>query len=205
MFDRLRGIVRWVLAEFGPLVVFWILALAFGTKTAIAGSLLYILGDSLWRWRRGLKFTRLYLLVSGLTLVFGGIDLVSATPFMLKYEGVITNVVVGLAFVTGARGPKPLLQEVAEQRQGSPFEARPDITRFFQIFTLLWAGYFFVKAGFYLAVGEMMPMTQAMAVRSVVGSISLGLMTALSITQGRRLFMLCRWMGLLPPAPEATH
>lgn len=52
MFDRLLGLIRWVLAEFGPLVAFWVLMLAFGIKIAIAGSLIFILGDSLWRWSR---------------------------------------------------------------------------------------------------------------------------------------------------------
>jgi intracellular septation protein A len=198
MRDKMLGAARWVLADFGPLVVFWILVLAAGIKTAIAGSVLFILGDALWRWRRGLKFTRIYLLTSGLTLVFGAVDLLSATPFMLKYESVVTNVVTGLAFVAGARGPRPIVQELAEQRQGAPFEDRADIVRFFQIFTLLWAAYFFVKAGFYLVVGQMMPMAEAMAVRSVVGTASLGLMIVLSVTQGRRLFSLCRRMGLLP-------
>jgi intracellular septation protein A len=198
MRDKMLGAARWVLADFGPLVVFWILVLAAGIKTAIAGSVLFILGDVLWRWRRGLKFTRIYLLTSGLTLVFGAVDLLSATPFMLKYESVVTNVVTGLAFVAGARGPRPIVQELAEQRQGAPFEDRADIVRFFQIFTLLWAAYFFVKAGFYLVVGQMMPMAEAMAVRSVVGTASLGLMIVLSVTQGRRLFSLCRRMGLLP-------
>lgn len=152
-----------------------------------------------------MAFTRLYVLVSALTLVFGSIDLVSATPFMLKYEGVITNVVTGVAFVLGSRGPRPLIQELAEQRQGAPFPDRPDLTRFFQIFTLLWAAYFFIKAGFYLAIGAMMPMAQAMGVRSVVGGISLELMTALSVTQGRRLFFLCQRLRLLPAVSEASR
>ena len=202
MLDQVLGAARWVMADFGPLVVFWILYLAVGIKAAIAGSVVFILGDSLWRWRRGLAFTRIYLLTSGLTVVFGAVDLLSATPFMLKYESVVTNVVTGLAFVAGARGPRPIVQELAEQRRGERFEHRPDIVRFFQLFTLVWAAYFFVKAGFYLAVGQMMPMAEAMAVRSVVGSASLGLMIVLSFTQGRRLFLLCQWMGLLPPVAE---
>jgi hypothetical protein len=204
VFDRMLSSIRWVFAEFGPLAVFWALDLGFGLKTAIAGSVLFIVGDSLWRWLRGLTFTRLYLLISGLTLVFGAIDLLSATPFMLKYEAVITNIVTGAAFVAGARGPRPIVQELAERRQGAPYADRPDITRFFQLFTLLWAVYFFVKAGFYLAVGQMLPMVQAMAVRSIVGSASLALMMALSFTQGRRLFLLCQRMGLLPSAPATT-
>ena len=204
MLHQMLGAARWVMADFGPLVVFWILLLAFGIKTAIAGSVVFILGDCLWRWCRGLAFTRIYLLTSGLTVVFGVVDLLSATPFMLKYEGVVTNVVTGLAFAAGARGPRPIVQELAEQRRGERFEHRPDIVRFFQ-FTLGWAAYFFVKAGFYLVVGQMMPMAEAMAVRSVVGSASLGLMIVLSFTQGRRLFLLCQRMGLLPPVAEPTR
>jgi intracellular septation protein A len=204
MRDKLFGAARWVLADFGPLVVFWILVLAAGIKSAIAGSVLFILSDALWRWRRGLTFTRIYLLTSGLTVVFGAVDLLSATPFMLKYESVVTNVVTGFAFVACARGPRPIVQEFAEQRQGARFENRLDIVRFFQLFTLVWAAYFFVKAGFYLIVGQMMPMAEAMAVRSVVGSASLALMIVLSLTQGRRLFLLCQRMGLLPSAAGPT-
>jgi intracellular septation protein A len=205
MLNRLFRALRWVVVEFGPLVVFWGLDLSLGLKVAIGGSLLFIVGDSLWRWRRGLKFTRLYLLVSGLTMTFGAVDLLSPTPFMLKYEAVITNLVTGAAFVVGSRGPRPIIQELAEQRQGAPYADRPDLTRFFQLFTLLWAAYFFLKAGFYLAVGQMMPMVQAMAVRSVVGSASLAVMTLLSFTQGRRLFLLSQRLGLLPSPSEPTR
>lgn len=198
------GALRWVLADFGPLLMFWALNLAFGLKPAIAGSVLFILADSLWRWRRRLPFTRIYILASVLTVVFGSVDLLSATPFMLKYEAVITNMFTGLAFVAGARGSRPLIMELAEQRQGSPFPQRPDVTRFFQLFTLLWAGYFFLKAGFYIVVALLMPLTQAMVVRSVVGGTSLALMVAVSVTQGRRLFRLCQWMGLLPQVPAPS-
>jgi hypothetical protein len=53
-----REVARWVIADFGPLIMFWILDLAFGLKIAIAGSVLFILGDALWRWRTGVRFTR---------------------------------------------------------------------------------------------------------------------------------------------------
>ena len=81
---KLAAAARFVLAEFGPLIVFWALALTLGVKPAILGSILFIVADAAWRWRKGLAFTRLYLLTSGLTHVFGAIDLMSATPFMLK-------------------------------------------------------------------------------------------------------------------------
>jgi len=54
----MRGALRWILADFGPLLIFWALNLTVGLKPAIAGSMLFILADSLWRWRRGITFTR---------------------------------------------------------------------------------------------------------------------------------------------------
>src|SRR5580658_5847351 len=114
--SQLLAVVRFALAEFGPLIVFWTLATTFGATPAILASILFIVADAAWRWRKGLKFTRLYLLVSSLTLVFGLIDLSSTSPFMLKYEAAVSNVATGIMFIVGALGEKPILQEAAEQR-----------------------------------------------------------------------------------------
>lgn len=197
---KIRAAARFVLGEFGPLIAFWLLAATLGVKQAIAGSLVVIAADAIWRRARGASFTRLYLLSSGLTLVFGAVDLLSIKPFMLQYESVVTNIATAIAFVIGAFGEKSLIQEAAEQRQGA-FPDTAEVRRFFQLFTLLWAAYFFVKAGFYLWTATTMPLTEAMALRSLVGGVSLGAMIALSVTQGRRMFFLCRRLGLLPP-PE---
>lgn len=200
--SKLVATARFVLAEFGPLIVFWALAATLGVKPAIAGSILFIVAEAVWRRRKGLAFTRLYLLTSSLTLVFGLIDLAAATPFMLKYEAAVSNVAVGLAFVAGAMGEKPILQEAAEQRASETIPDTGEIRAFFRLFTLVWAGYFFVKAVFYVWIVWTLPMLEAMAIRSVVGSVTLGLMIALSVTQGRRFFFLCRRLGLLPKPEE---
>ena len=201
---RLLAVLRFALAEFGPLIVFWTLAATLGVKPAILGSILFIVVDAAWRGAKRLKFTRLYLLTSALTLVFGLVDLASTSPFMLKYEAVITNAATGLAFVAGALGEKPIIQEVAEQR-GETFVATREVRAFFRIFTLVWAAYFFLKAGAYFWMAWTLPMLEAMALRSVAGGASLGLMIAVSATQGRRLFFLCRRLGLLPKPDEPAQ
>ncbi len=201
--SRFYAVARFAFAEFGPLIVFWGLAATLGVKPAILGSVLFIVADAVWRRRKGLPFTRLYLLTSGLTLVFGLVDLASTSPFMLKYEAAVTNVATGLAFVAGAFGEKPMLQEVAEQR-GENFVATAEIRAFFRLFTLIWAAYFFLKAAFYVWAVWTLPMLEAMALRSVIGGLSLGLMIAMSVTFGRRLFFLCRRLGLLPPPQART-
>jgi intracellular septation protein A len=199
--QRLRAVLKFILWEFGPLVVLLALSSAFGLKVAIAGTIAFILIDAARRLRRHIPFTRIYLLSSGLAIIFGTIDLMSQTPFMLKYEAVITNVATGIAFVAGSRGEKPMLQEIAEQRGGT-FPDRPDVRYFFRLFTLLWAAYFFVKAGVYLWLGAVLPLQRAIVLRSVIGGVSLGVMLVVSITQGRRLFFLCRRLGLLPVVQE---
>jgi intracellular septation protein A len=203
LLPNLARAARFGLREFGPLIAFWGVNWYFGIKIAIAASLAVIVGESLWRWRRGERFTRLYLLVSGLTAVFGAIDLSITTPFLIKYEAAVTNLATAAAFVIGAFGDKPMLQEVAEQRAAETFPATAEVRRYFQLFTLAWAVYFFAKAAFYAWAVWRLPLTEAIALRSLVGGVSLGLMSAISITQGRRLFFLCRRLGLLPP-PETA-
>jgi intracellular septation protein A len=200
--SKLAAVARFALAEFGPLIVFWLLTLAFGVKPAILGSIVFISADAVWRSRKGLTFTRIYLLISVLTLVFGFVDLAATSPFMLKYEAAVSNVVTGVAFVVGALGEKPILQEVAEQR-GEKFVATDEVRTFFRLFTLVWAAYFFLKAILFAWMAWTMPMLEAMALRSVIGGVSLGLLIAISATQGRRLFFLCRRFGLLPKALPA--
>jgi intracellular septation protein A len=205
--SALIALVRFAVFEFGPLAVFLILSSTLGVKAAIAGSIAAIVLDSAWRWRRGATFTRLYLVTSGLTLAFGAIDLVAATPFMLAYEAPLSNLATAAAFFVGAMGEKPMLQEVAEQRQGETYPATAEVRRFFQILTLVWAIYFLAKAALYVWLASTMPLPEAVALRSLIGGVSLGLMIALSATQGRRLFFLCRRLGLLPgpePTPEGA-
>jgi len=203
--NKAIAVARYAAREFGPLIVFRATAAWFDVKAAIALSILTIVLESAWRWRRGESFTRLYVLVSGLTLVFGCVDLVATNPFMLKYEAVVTNFATGVAFVIGACGEKPMLQEFAQRRATTPFPATSEVRRFFQLFTGLWAAYFFAKAALFGWLAWTLPFTEAMALRSLIGGASLALLSALSVTQGRNLFFLCRRLGLLPlasPGPE---
>ena len=51
--SRLLPVIRFALAEFGPLIVFWMLAATLGVKPAILGSILFIVVDAAWRRRAG--------------------------------------------------------------------------------------------------------------------------------------------------------
>ncbi len=152
---RVRAALTFVLWEFGPLILLLTLSALFSLRVAIAGTILFILIDAVRRLWSHIPFTRIYLLSSGLALIFGTIDLFSQTPFMLRYEAVITNLMTGAAFVVGARGDRPMLEEIARQR-GHTFPDRADVRHFFRLFTLLWACYFLAKAAIYLWLGAVL-------------------------------------------------
>jgi len=198
--QALLRFVRYVFLEFGALIVFWVTLYTAGIKPAIGASVVFIVLDGSYRWWRRQPVTRIYLLTSGLVVVFGGIDLLAANPFMIKYEAVINNTATGLFFAAGARGEKSLIQEVAEKR--SQFPDRADVRYFFRILTLAWAAYFFAKAAVYLWLGMIFPLKEALELRTVLGGVSLACMFGLSLV-GRPLFFLCRRLGLLPVETEA--
>ncbi len=189
------------LLEFGPLLIFWILLWTVDLKIAIGVGVACMLADAAYRRWRGLPITRLYLLSSGLTLLFGCIDLFAQTPFMLKYEDVITSTVIATALAWGARGEKSMIQGLVEQQQGDAFEDGADIRRFFKLFTLLWAGYFLLKAAVYLWLGEILPIEEALTVRPVIGMASLGVMLLLSF-RAQWLFDFALKLGLLPKVAD---
>ena len=202
--DRIKAVIGFITAEFSPLIGFLVLSWMFGLKVAIAGTLAIVAVDTGWRLWKRVPFTRTYILFVTLTVGFGIIDLLSAAPFMLKYEAAIANIVTSGVFILGAVGPKPLIQEVAEQREGRPYTS--DAVRiFFRGFTLVWAAYFALKAAFYFWIASTLPMTEALALRSLVGSLSLGVMLLLSYTQGRRAFFLCQRWGWLPAVPPVDE
>jgi intracellular septation protein A len=201
--SKLAAALRFIFAEFAPLIVFWALTVTLGVKGGIAGSLAAILIDSASRRMQRRPFTRLYLVVSFLTLAFGTVDLFAKTPFLIVYEAPITNLLTGAAFVVGAFGAKPMVQELAEARPNANIPQTQEVRRFFRLFTLIWAAYFFLKALIYLWIAATLPLTEALALRSAGGALSLGVMIALSVTQGRRLFGVFRWLGWLG-AHEAT-
>jgi intracellular septation protein A len=199
--QRFLPALRSGLLEFGPLLTFWVLLWTVDLKIAIGVGVACMLVDAAYRRWRKLPITKLYLLSAGLTLLFGCIDLFAQTPFMLKHEDVITSVVIAVAFAWGARGEKSMIQGIVEQQQGDAFEDGPDIRRFFKLFTMLWAGYFLLKAGVYLWLGEILPIDQALTVRPMVGMVSLGAMILLSM-KAQLLFDLAVEAGLLPKVAD---
>lgn len=195
----LRGLFH----TFGGLVLYWTTLLAFGVKPAIAITLLYIVGEGGWRLTTHRPFPPLWLFANGAALLFGAIDLWAHTPFMIRYEGAIINLITAGAFAFGAFGPEPLVLRIARQRKPDIPADRPEVIRFFRAFTIAWALYFVARAGAFLWIMSAFPLVQALAIRTAVAWISLGFMLLASFN-GRRVFAACQRLGFFNPGREQS-
>ena len=195
---RLLGTLRYAFAEFGSVIVFVVGLYAFGIKPAIVATIVWVVGDAIRRAVRRIGFPQTWLFANGLVVVFGAVDLYAATPFMLRYEPVVTNALTGLVFAAGAFGEKPVIQLLAEAR-GRSFPEGAEFRRFFQWLTFIWVAYFALKAAVYYWLATHLTLEEAMPIRAVVGPGSLAVLLALSF-RSRPLFLLLRRLRLLPAA-----
>ena len=186
---------------FGGLGLYWLFLLTNGVKAAIAAVLAFVIIEGGWRLWRGMPFPPLWLIANGAALVFGTIDLMALTPFMLRYEGAIVNLATAGAFALGAFGSEPLVLRLARHYRSDIPPNRPEIIRFFRAFTIAWSLYFVVRAGVTVWIMSHFLLVCALSVRAAFGWMSLGAMMAISFN-GRRVFALCRWFGLFAPARE---
>ena len=210
--NRLRRIALALLCDFGGLIVFWIVMWRFDLKAAIAATILFVVLDGVRRLIQRERPPKLYVFATALALAFGVIDLRAQTPFMIRYEGAITNTIIAGLFAWDAFARKPMIQEFAEQSIGAPFAPdRTGIRRYFRAWTLVWAGYALLIAGFFLWTALSLPLKQALAVRALIGtSTSLGLLFV-SMAFGRPIFEFCRRLGMFrdqepgPPVFAGVH
>jgi uncharacterized membrane protein len=198
---RLFSFLMAVFHTFGGLILYWTVLLSFGIKPAIAVVLGFIVVEGGWRLATRRPFPPLWLLANGAALVFGAIDLWARTPFMIRYEGAIINLMTAAVFLVGASGREPLVLRIARQRKPDIPAGRPEVVRFFRAFTLAWALYFVARAGAFLWIMSAFPLAKALAIRAAVSWVSIGVMLLLSFN-GRRVFDACQRLGLFQPVKD---
>lgn len=197
-FKKLLGTAAF---DFGGVIVFYLLFATIGLRAAIIGTLVFVPLDAARRHWLGIGFPRLYILSTAMVLIFGSIDVFSKTPFMLKYEGSVTETLVGIAFAIGARG-KSIIEELVLQQQ--PDFRIPHRRRYFQLVTATWSLYFFCMAGFYLWVGLHSTLGHAVIIRQVAGIAGSMAMAVFSFS-GSFAAGIYKALGLLPREADPDY
>ena len=186
--------------DFGGVIVFYLLLATVGLRAAIAGTLVFVPLDAWRRHALHIGFPRLYILSTSLVLVFGLIDVFSRQPFMLKYEGAVTETIVGITFAIGSRG-RSIIEELVLQQQ--PDYSIPHMRRFFQLITRSWSIYYLCMACFFLWVSQHFTLVHAVGIRQVSSLIGAMAMALFSFS-GRFASRLFQSLGLLPPDDAAA-
>jgi uncharacterized membrane protein len=200
---HLRAFVAFLFKNFGPLLGFYAGQHLWGLRGGIAVGGAVTVGELVYQLARRQKLTQLFLLSASLTLGFGAIDLWLTEPRFLRFESVVSNVIVGTYFAASLVGAKPMLEELYERniRPGAP--ARPQVKAYLRGLTFVWAGYFFAKAGLYTWLAMRYPLERAMAIRSVVGVASFGALLVGERLVRKPLFKTLAARGLLGEVEEA--
>ncbi|MDG6094718.1 septation protein IspZ [Acetobacter sp. AN02] len=183
---------------FGGLILYWVAFFTFGVKAAIAAALVFIVIEGSWRLVTRRPFPPLWLVVNSVAVIFGVVDLRAATPFMIRYESSITNLLFAAIFAAGAVGSEPLIMKFA--RQGGRLDEEelqsPELIRFFRFFTLAWATFYVFRSMAFLWIMSSYPLTEGLIIRKIVSLVSFGVMILISL-QGERVFRMCQAAGFL--------
>ena len=202
--NRVTGVLKFVFANFGPLVVFYATNHFYGLMTALVVSVIFSIGEICWKMYRREKLTMMFKYSATITLIFGGVDLFLQQSVLFKYEAALTNIFTGLFFASTLRGDTSLIEEFARKQVGDkPFTI--DHHWYFRFLTGLWAFYFFVKAAVYCWLASRYSLEKAMLIRAVVGNVSQYALMGFSMFGARPVFMLLRKFKLLPSMRVAAN
>lgn len=172
--NKWRAAARFLLESFGPLIVFVacehaISLLAAIVSSIVTGTILVVL--QIARDRKVSPFTAY---VAASVAVFGALDLKYRTGFFVKIEPALGNVLTGLFFVGTVALGRPLLVELVEKQRGKPLADRGKL--YIRALTVAWGLFFFVRASAYVWMAYHLTIDQALAIRSIAGPASFGVM-----------------------------
>jgi intracellular septation protein A len=172
--SRARGVVRFVLESFGPLIAFVALEHTVSLFAAIVSSIVcgvILVAIQIVRDRKISPFTA-YVALS--VAVFGALDLKYQSGFFVKLEPALGNTFTGLFFLGTVLVGRPVIAELAQKQRKEPFTEGG--VAYLRALTIAWGLFFFLRAAVYVWMAYRLTIDQALAIRSVAGPISFGVM-----------------------------
>ena len=148
-------------------------------------------------WKKE-PITTIFKFTVAMTLIFGAVDLYSQESFLFKYEPAITSLLTGGFFIWSMRGGRSLLQDfynASPQAKERPLTR--DLIGYFRLVTVVWTGYFVLKAGAYVWMAQVYTIEQGLLIRTLVGTVSLYVMLGITLLAGRFLFPTLQRRGWL--------
>lgn len=195
---RFQRLLQFIWEDFGPIVVFQIAYRIGGYRLGTEAAMIVAVSECWILWRKGQRPTMIFMMSTGLCLIFGTLDLcLNSTAFSI-FEAPLINFFIAGVFAVSLRNEKSIVQELVEQRKDFSRFPAEDLRFFFGSFTLLWAAYYFVRAWAFLWVNLHTDISNGLLWRLGVGNISLLAMIGISTVGGRPLWLLAHKYRFLP-------
>jgi intracellular septation protein A len=189
-----------LLADFAPLLVYYGAEYVWGLQVALVLSIAWVFGECAYKVARRQPFTLFFVFTSGITILFGAIDLYLQRNALFRYEPVATNFLVGAFFLSTLFFGKALIQEMAEKQGRALGPLDPDKVYYFRFLTVVWSIYFWAKAAAYLWIARQYSMEQLTLVRIFAGSASMYALLFASVALSRPIRRGLYRLGLAPSA-----
>lgn len=129
-----------LIVDFGPLLVFFIINLAYGIYAATVGLIVVMPVAMLLSWRMNKAISPMLWLSTILIFTFGGLTLYFADERFIKLKPTILFTVFGLVLLSGWLRKKPLVKHLLDP-------ALPSVTNdVWLVLTRNWGFFFLIKA-----------------------------------------------------------
>lgn len=166
-----RNTVGFVFKNFAAPIAFLVTFYGVGEKPAIAVAviiaLIQLLFHLIFRW----PITAFFGLATFFTLIFGGTDLLIASPRYFRLEGFAQNLCIGVLFLYTLKTHRSMIWRLA---MAIPEEYRPALhredERYLARLTLVWALYFILKAVAFLILAFEVDLGKLYVIRTTIGT-----------------------------------
>lgn len=190
-----------LMANLGPLVVFYAFDWTLGLKPAIVAASVYSIGEVAWKLYRREPITMLFKVVATTTVGLGLIDIVLASPRFFSWEASVTNAAFGLWFAwLMVRGPGPLLEELLRLRPELGDQlGLPRLTGMVRVMLAMTVAYHVVTGVAYAWIAWTYPVEEAVGLRALFANVSLIPFLGAVFFGLHPLHVLASRRGWLPP------
>lgn len=196
--------VRWVLLNFGALIVFQLTKHFLELKWAIAISMAYAVAEILWLKSRRQTVSPFMLFSLAVVLVFGGLDLWLENEFFMKLESGLMNLMMAGVFGISLFREKSVVEELAESQGRIHKDTTADKTFFFRVITTIWFLYYVLRAVLFTWVNFTVSGSESLIVKTLFGTASFYVLLAASLGLSRQLWDLLLKLHLMPSTRQKS-
>jgi intracellular septation protein A len=198
MNNKFINLIKYLVRELGPFIIFYVLDYYLGQKWALCISISLIVIEYIFLKIKKQKITMLFYAFNSTILLFGIFELVGIHSHFIQYESLITNIIISIFWYCSIFKDKSIVQEITESQGRTNTNNSIDKRFFFNCYTVFWSIYFFSKGLIYFWLFNNQELEHPILIRLLIGKFSLWMMIGFSVLLPERVWKLMNQWRLLP-------